>query len=73
MQSASKHSLEKRPSASAIETAVTPADPLNPRGESGDAKSAAVSIVAGPKFEVPNLDKLFLSYLITPNTTCLIG
>jgi hypothetical protein len=63
MQTASEHSLEKRASASAIETAATPANPSNLKGESDGAKPAAASVVGGPKFEVPNLNKLFFKKL----------
>ncbi|RAO69141.1 uncharacterized protein BHQ10_005153 [Talaromyces amestolkiae] len=63
MQSASEHSLEKRASTSAIETAPTQADALNSKVESDDAKPASTSVIAGPKFEVPNLNKLFFKKL----------
>lgn len=63
MQSASEHSIEKRASTSAIETAHTQADALNPKSESRDAKPVPVNVVAGPKFEVPNLNKLFFKKL----------
>jgi hypothetical protein len=63
MQSTSEHSLEKKASASAIETAAIATNPHNLKGESSDANPAAVGVVGGPKFEVPNLNKLFFKKL----------
>lgn len=61
MQSVSETSLENKADESVIKTATPTATPAHPLKNDNDVKPN--NVVGGPKFEVPNLDKMFFKKL----------